>query len=181
MRQIISYIACSEDGYIATASGDISFLDAAHLEGEDYGYHAFKAGIDTVFMGRKTYEKVVSLGHPDPHPDRKTVVFSAQPAPSTWVEDERRHWCNVPVALWAREAKNLQGKDLYCDGGAHVLGVLLQARLVDKLIVTVVPGRLGGGIPLWDTPSRLEDFDQTDERSYPNGVVQKTYRLKPSE
>jgi len=133
-------------------------------------------------MGRKTYEKVATLGHPDPHPDCKTIVFSSQPAPPTWEEeDDRRHWCNEPVSAWARRAKNQTGKDLYCDGGAQLLAALLQTRLVNELIVTVVPVLLTEGVPLWDSPKRLGDFDCTDERTYPNGVVQKTYKLKPSE
>lgn len=181
MRLLSSFIACSEDGFIAPHSGDLSFLDLAHAEGEDYGYHAFKSLVDTVFMGRKTYEKVASLGHPDPHPDCRMLVFSAQPAPTIWVEDERRQWCNESVTDWARRAKNHGGKGLYCDGGAQLLAALLQARLVDELIVTVVPVPLGEGLALWDSPKRLEDFDCIHERPYPNGVVQKTYRLKPSE
>jgi dihydrofolate reductase len=132
-------------------------------------------------MGRKTYEKVASLGHPDPHPDCKMFVFSAHPAPPTWVEDDRRHWCNEPVSDWARSAKNQEGKGLYCDGGAQLLAALLQARLVNELIVTVVPVSLREGLPLWDSPARLLDFNCIDERPFPNGVVQKTYRLKPSE
>jgi dihydrofolate reductase len=181
LRPLSCFIATSEDGYIAPSSGDLSFLDRAHLEGEDYGYQAFKSRVDTVFMGRKTYEKVAALGHPDPHPDCKMLVFSAQSAPATWVEDERRLWCNEPVADWARGAKNQKGQGLYCDGGAQLLAALLQARLVDELIVTVVPIPLGEGLPLWDTPERMLEFACTDERSYPNGVIQKTYRLKPSE
>jgi dihydrofolate reductase len=106
------------------------------------------------------------------------LVFSAQPAPTIWVEDERRQWCNESVTDWARRAKNQGGKGLYCDGGAQLLAALLQARLVDELIVTVVPVPLGEGLALWDSPKRLEDFDCIHERPYPNGVVQKTYRLK---
>src|SRR5215813_10264264 len=52
------YITTSLDGYIARPSGavDWAFTD------QDYGYTEFFTSIDTVLMGRKTYEQVLSFG-----------------------------------------------------------------------------------------------------------------------
>lgn len=180
MRLVVSYIACSEDGYIATPEGDLSFLDRAALAGEDYGYAAFKATVDTVFVGRKTYDKVTSLGFPDPHPECALVVFSRQAPPKDWPNDGRRTWSSTNPVAWIEEERQRPGKDLYCDGGAELLHQILQAGLVDRWIVTTVPVRLGTGISLLDRPDRLKDFalDKTDV--FPNGVVQRTYVKKLS-
>ena len=62
-RKVILYIAMSLDGYIAKHDGDISFLAQVEHEGEDYGYSALTQTVDTVILGRKTYEKVLSMGH----------------------------------------------------------------------------------------------------------------------
>ena len=59
MRKLFIYIACSLDGYIAKPNDDLSFLDVAAKEGEDYGYADFISKIDTVIIGRKTYDWVM--------------------------------------------------------------------------------------------------------------------------
>lgn len=69
-RKLILYIATSLDGYIANENDDLAFLDRVAEEGEDYGYAAFTETVDTVIMGRRTYDKVVAMGVPDPHPER---------------------------------------------------------------------------------------------------------------
>jgi dihydrofolate reductase len=59
-RKVILYIAESLDGYIAKEDNDISWLSIVERPNEDYGYKDFISTIDTVIMGRKTYEKVLS-------------------------------------------------------------------------------------------------------------------------
>ncbi len=70
-RKVILYIASSLDGFIAKENDDISFLSVVEKKGEDYGYHAFIETVDTVIMGRKTYDKVLSFGIDFPHHDKK--------------------------------------------------------------------------------------------------------------
>ena len=76
-RKVVLYIAQSLDGFIATEDHDISWLSIVEQEGEDYGYEAFVDTVDTVFMGRRTYEKVLSFGVEFPHKGRKCYVLSA--------------------------------------------------------------------------------------------------------
>ena len=59
MRKIKLFIAASLDGYIAQTNDDLSFLKLVEQEGEDYGYAAFTSTIDTIVIGRKTYDYVV--------------------------------------------------------------------------------------------------------------------------
>lgn len=58
MRKVVLFIASSLDSYIARPSGDITWL----FTDQDYGYSEFFATIDTVLMGRKTYEQVLTFG-----------------------------------------------------------------------------------------------------------------------
>jgi len=60
-RKVIVYIATSLDGYIAGSGDDLSFLDPMQVEGEDCGYAEFTASVDTVIMGRRTYDWVMGL------------------------------------------------------------------------------------------------------------------------
>ena len=59
------YIATSLDGFIARKDGGLDWLDEAGAtvpKGEDCGYQALMDSVDTLIMGRKTYEKVASFG-----------------------------------------------------------------------------------------------------------------------
>jgi dihydrofolate reductase len=61
-RKVILFIAMSVDGFIATLNDDLSFLSIVEQEGQDYGYSDFIKTVDTVIIGRKTYEKVITMG-----------------------------------------------------------------------------------------------------------------------
>src|SRR5215813_12391478 len=57
-RKIIVYIATSADGYIARPDGDVEWLNRRkHV---DYGMGAFYRTIDTILMGRKTYDWAIA-------------------------------------------------------------------------------------------------------------------------
>ena len=59
MRKLSLFIASSLDGYIAKSNDDLSFLKLVEKEGEDYGYKEFTDSIDTIIIGRKTYDYVL--------------------------------------------------------------------------------------------------------------------------
>lgn len=81
-RKVILYIATSLDGYIAQPQDDLSFLSLVEQEGEDYGYGAFVQTVDAVIMGRKTYDKVRSMGVDFPHADKDAHIITRTPRPS---------------------------------------------------------------------------------------------------
>jgi dihydrofolate reductase len=80
-RKLVLYIAMSLDGYIAAENDDLSFLSAVEQEGEDYGYAEFINTIDTIILGRKTYDKVISMGHPYPMHGEKVYVITRSEKP----------------------------------------------------------------------------------------------------
>src|SRR5947208_11694033 len=55
MRKIIVYIATSADGFIARKDGAVDWLDRPRTAG-DYGMGKFWKSIDTILLGRKTYD-----------------------------------------------------------------------------------------------------------------------------
>ena len=58
MRKLSLFIATSLDGYIAKPNDDLNFLKLVEKEGEDYGYTEFTDTVDTILIGRKTYDIV---------------------------------------------------------------------------------------------------------------------------
>ncbi len=55
MRKIIAYVATSADGFIARPDGDVGWLDRPEPPG-GYGMKAFYRTVDTVLLGRKTWD-----------------------------------------------------------------------------------------------------------------------------
>jgi len=74
MRRIILFIAASLDGHIARPSSEVDWL----FTDQDYGYTEFLASVDTVLMGRKTYEQVLTFGE-FPYQEKQSYVFSRDP------------------------------------------------------------------------------------------------------
>ena len=63
MPKIKLYIAATIDGFIAREDGSLDWLNNhPNPDQLDYGYADFMSRIDTVIMGRKTYEEVLGFG-----------------------------------------------------------------------------------------------------------------------
>jgi dihydrofolate reductase len=81
-RKVIVYIAMSLDGFIAGPNDNLSFLDSVQKEGEDYGYSEFIRQVDSVIVGKRTYDIVIGMGYEFPHQDKDAWIITrtAQPA-----------------------------------------------------------------------------------------------------
>lgn len=169
-RKVILYIAMSLDGYIAKKDDNIDFLNTVEYPGEDYGYHSFLQGIDTVIWGRRTYDKVLSLGTDFLHKDKKVYVVSRT---RTGKDGHIEYTSDVKALIDKLQTED--GKDIYCDGGSEIVAELLKHSLPDRLIVSVIPYLLGDGIRLFreSLPESILKLKQTI--SYPSGLVQLWY------
>ena len=112
-RKVRVYIAASLDGYIAHSDGDIDWLDSVARPDEDYGYAAFIETIDTVIMGRKTYEKVLSFGGEFPHADRDCYVLSRTERPS----EGQIHFYSGSLDNLLDQIRSRPGKDIFIEAG----------------------------------------------------------------
>jgi dihydrofolate reductase len=167
MRNLVLYIATSLDGYIARPSGEIDWL----FDDQDYGYKAFIAGIDTVLMGRKTYETALSFGD-YPYKGMRGFVFSR----TARIPDDRVSFASGDPAELIRELKNAPGKKLWLVGGGEIISECVRHDLVDEYRIFVHPLLLGAGIPLFKKglPARRLKFVRTG--SFSSGLVELSYR-----
>jgi dihydrofolate reductase len=173
MRKVLVYIAMSIDGYIARSDHRLDWLDEMHEAGEDYGYAEFIKGVDTVIMGRQTYETVKELTGEAPHKDLKTYVITSQ---KREMEDNvifyRENFIDLVQTL-----KSYEGKDIYCDGGANIIHQLLHNKLIDEMIVNIIPISLGGGIRLFSGGTPELHLELLETKNYDSGLVQIHYRM----
>lgn len=73
-KQVALYIAVSLDGYIADENGSVEWLESIDSEG-DAGYEAFFDNVDTVVMGRTTYQQIFSLTDTFPYSKKMSTFF----------------------------------------------------------------------------------------------------------
>lgn len=170
-RKVVLYIAASLDGYIAKPGDDLSFLSIAQVEGEDYGYANFITSIDTVIIGRKTYDWVIKeVGH-YPHADKSSYIITRIKKPD---EGLSVFYTGNLVKL-IEELKDKEGKNIFCDGGSEIVNELLKNDLIDELIISIIPVLVGNGIKLFKDGRPEHKLSLSSTKHFPSGLVQLHY------
>ena len=147
MSKIIVYIATSLDGYIAREDGNIDWLP----ESAESGYDAFYKSIDTVIMGKTTYDQVLTFGE-YPYKDKKSFVFTT----TNQKKNENVEFVS-DVKKFVKDGFNEMGKNIWLVGGAQIIASFLKQKAVDEIIVTIIPVILGKGLPLFkNTESEIK-------------------------
>jgi dihydrofolate reductase len=176
MRTLTLYIAASLDGYIAKPGEDLSFLKLVEKEGEDYGYAEFTGTIDTIILGRKTYDWVLrEIG--DSHYDngsRIVYVITRKQRPNVG----NTIFYTGDLTELVQRLKNGSGKGIYCDGGAEIVNELLKSDLIDEFIISVVPVLLGSGTRLFKDGRPEQQLELVRAKSFDTGLTQLHYRRK---
>ena len=72
MRNIILGLAVSLDGFIEGSNGEFDWC----FTDQDYGMSDFMKRVDTLFMGRKTYELTLKMEGGTGFPILKEYIFS---------------------------------------------------------------------------------------------------------
>jgi len=175
--KITIYMGMSLDGFLARPDDGLDFLPAPP-DGDDMGFGAFLASVDTLVMGRRTFEVVHRFG-PEGwvYGDTPMVVLSR-----TWttLPDDVRPSVRLRAASPAELAAELAAagvRHVYVDG-ADVARSFLRAGLVTDLCVTFVPVLIGQGISLWGELPHDIQLELTDSRVQPGGMVQSWYRVR---
>jgi len=176
MRKLSLFIATSLDGYIAKPNDDLSFLNLVEKEGEDYEYEEFMANVDTIILGRKTYDyvlKEIGTSHYD-NGQRDVYIITRTARPSVG----KTTFYTGNLAELVQRLKSESGKNIYCDGGAEVINELLQHDLIDEIIISVIPILIGNGTRLFkdNRPEQLLEF--VSAKSFETGLTQLHYKRK---
>ena len=172
MRKVTFGGANSLDNYIARSDGAYDWI-LPSKEANAY-MAAYWKTIDTIVMGRKTYEVAGSAGM-SYSAGMKTYVFSQtlKDAPPKGVEIIRED-----VAAFVRRLKKQPGKDICVMGGGLLAKSLFEADLIDELGFNIHPVLLGSGIPLFHEMKRQINLELLECQRFKNGCVLVTYRVK---
>lgn len=189
MRNLVYYVACSVDRFIARLDGSFDFYltEGQHLKDlvEAFpetvpghlrtviGVTAQNQRFDTVLMGRATYEVGLKEGVTSPYPQMRQYLFSRslKQTPDPNVELVR-----TDAITTVRQLKESVGKDIWLCGGGELATALFPE--IDTLILKVNPILLGTGIPLFSGLVNETALELSDSKIYSNGFTLLTYRLK---
>jgi dihydrofolate reductase len=169
------FVGVSVDGFLARPNGDFDFLEAGGSE--PHGYDEFMATVDTLVIGRKTFETVLSFDH-WPYGDKRVVVLSSRPLDLSTAAARGgvvEQMAGPPAEIVSRLAAT-GAHHLYVDGGITIQE-FLRAGMIQRLIVTRVPVLIGEGIPLFGSLPHDVLLRHLAARQYLGGLVQSEYEI----
>jgi dihydrofolate reductase len=171
MRKVTFGVASSLDNFIARENGAVDWLHWS----EDVSTitSTFWKTIDTVIMGRKTYEAAIQNGISS-YPDLKNFVFSytmkESPDPQVQIISEN-------AITFVSELKRKEGKDICVMGGGELASSLFEGNLIDEIGLNIHPVLLGSGIPLFYKMAET-NLELLECKTLKNGCVYVLYRVR---
>jgi dihydrofolate reductase len=166
------FVGTSLDGFIARRNGQYDFLPADG--GEPHGYDEFIASVDTIVIGRNTFEVVLKF--PTwPYSDKRVIVLSHRPLEFSGIAGRVEQRSGEPMQI-ARELAATGAKHVYIDGGI-VIQDFLRSGLIDHITVTRVPVLIGEGIPLFGSVRQDIRLRHLRTRQYESGLVSSEYEV----
>jgi dihydrofolate reductase len=168
-NDVIYYAAVSLDGFIAGKDGNVAWLDGFFIP--ELGFHEFVKRVGGVIMGRKTFDKIASFGK-WPYGELKgTVVthrsFDASLGPLEHAEGS--------ASSVHESAKALSPGPHWLVGGADLATQFLEAGILTRIDLFVIPVLLGEGIPAFAN-QQTHALELIDSQAYPKGIVRMSYR-----
>ena len=166
------FVGTSLDGFIARKDGSYDFLPVDG--GEPHGYEEFIASVDTILIGRNTFEVVLKLPI-WPYGDKRVVVMSHRPLDFSGVPARVEQMHGDPARI-AAELEANGAEHVYVDGGMTVQE-FLRAGQIQRLTITRVPVLIGEGISLFGSVPRDMRLRHLGTRQYKTGLVTSEYEV----
>jgi len=164
MRKVILNVTLSPDGYIEGPNGEFDwcFTDL------DYGMSDFFKQIDSVFMGRKSYELTLNIGEVATagFPNLTYYVFSS----SLQKVQEGKVLINSNWKQQVWQIKEQPGRDICLFGGASLVASFLNESLIDEYRFAVHPVVPGSGKPLFTGLKERRSLQLAEAKTWSTGL-----------
>ena len=175
MRKVILGLAVSLDGFIEGPNGEYDWC----FSDQDYGLSDFFSRIDSVFIGRKSYEMAqqhAGNNNGEVVPGMPSMIENVFSNTLKSVKDGAILISGDSMAE-ARKIKEQPGKDIWLFGGASLTDALMKEGLVDELWLSVHPILLGNGKPLFRRQDNRTQLTLLDSKTYKTGLVSLWYKI----
>ncbi|MBG6238559.1 dihydrofolate reductase [Mycetocola sp. CAN_C7] len=167
-----AFLATSLDGFIARPDGGLDWLVGRGEALGDTGYDDFFAAVDSMVLGRGTYD-IVREFEEYPYAGKRILLLSTTLESIDWPDATLHRSVDDALETLAREKR----RHVYVDGGT-VVQQFIRAGLLDDLTVSVAPVLIGAGIPLFGGLDRDVPLTLTGTRDLGAGFTQSTYSLR---
>jgi dihydrofolate reductase len=184
MRTVTYGGAVSLDGFLAGVDGSLDWL---HFSKDVQQVMTdYLKNVDTILMGRKTYEVSVAQSRPSAKKSAKTKSTKRkEPAMRTYVFSRTLKSIDDPnvvlvasdAADFVRDLKGRPGKQICLMGGGELAQSLLAAGLVDEIGLNIHPILLGSGIPTFRDPGQRVKLTLTECRQLDGGCILANYKV----
>lgn len=174
--EVVAYIAMSLDGFVADKEGGVSWLGGDGSDPDNMGsYPSFYETIDSVILGRTTYEQIINELSPDKwaYQGKQSYVLTSKTLPD---QDEIIFTSQNLTGL-ITEIKSKNGKDIWICGGANIIHQFIQQGLIDRFHISVIPMILGSGTPLFNELNNTLPLKLISTQSY-NGITDLVYEVR---
>lgn len=174
MRKVVLNLAVSLDGFIARKNDSVDWLDNLDTGTNDLGFSTFLDRIDTLIMGRKSYDVTLKLGNGVwPFENKKSLVFTRQQ-----IADKKNIiFTNEDPIITIKNLRKQEGKDIWLFGGGSFIKMMKEADLIDEYIITTIPIFIGNGIKLFEEVEKETTLELVSVEQV-NSIVQTTYTVK---
>ena len=175
MGVVFGGMAASLDGYIASNTGDLSWLNRAMRRDEDYGFAETTKRTGAYVIGARTYEGMLSQG-----------MAGGKDTTPTWVVTHRADLkTGSKTKLYSGDLVELvttigaqTDKDICVFGGGNLLTQFLDLGLLDELGLAIVPVILGEGVRFFGSTTAWKQLELSECKQFPSGIVALRYRTK---
>jgi len=189
MRKLIAEEWISLDGYAEDKNGQLDFF--THLTPEQNKYSdadqlKFLETVDTILLGRKTYELFVDFWPgatsdkeiiADKLNETKKMVFSSTLTTAPWGQWPGAEIITGEAAATIKQLKSLPGMDMVIWGSISLVQSLMKENLIDEYHIQLCPVLTGGGKSLFLPDTNVGGLRLVDVKQYPTGTVLLKYEL----
>jgi dihydrofolate reductase len=175
--EIKLFIATTIDGFIARENNSLDWLtELPNPNKHDYGYNEFISTIDTVIMGRRTYEEILGFDVDWPYPHYNTFVVTSNSSFKAKTKNTNILYNIDKLSIASLKSKSK--KNIWIVGGGKIITAFLNHNAVDEMLLTIIPIILGKGIRLFPDAPKETNFKLIQAESFDTGLVNLTYKKK---
>jgi len=179
----------SLDGYVTDKHGALDFFTAITRDKNIYSdadQLKFLETVDTIILGRKTYELFVEFW-PDATTEQEAIadrlnelpklVFSNTLNATPWGKWNNAQLANGELIEEIQKLKSMTGKNMVLWGSISIAQQLMENNLIDEYHLQVCPVLNGGGKKLFDE-AHTANLNLLEVRQYNTGTVFLNYAPK---
>jgi len=175
MSKVFTSIAVSLDGFIASKTGDLSWLNNAMAKGEDYGFEETMKRTGIFIMGANSYREMLKFGAAGGKDKTPTYVVTHR---KDLKKGAQTHFFDGDLKDLTEKAKSETPKDIYIWGGGNLITQLIDLDLLDELHMAVIPVLLGDGVPLFGKIGKIKKLKLSECKTFEkSGIVLLKYNF----